>query len=93
MNMTPEQEQSISLALVKYRPDFIDGTFIKLVITSIKTGTVEFLWTEARFREMLRYVDATGSYEITKPLKEMHFDQVLANQAVDGLERQEGEGK
>ena len=72
--MTSEQEQTISLRLMKWRPDNIDNTFIHLAISSIRTGTVEFRWTEQQFRNLIGELEHTGSVEITQPLREMHFD-------------------
>ena len=72
--MTPEKEQTISLSLMKWRPDNIDNTFIRLAITSIRTGTVEFSWTEQQFRNLIGELEHTGSVEVTQPLREIHFD-------------------
>lgn len=69
-----EQEQSISLSLVKWQPDNVDKIFIRIVINSVKTGMVEFRWTREQFYQALRQMEATGSFETVKPLKELHFD-------------------
>lgn len=66
--------EDIVLGLLKYRPDNIDATLIKLVITSKKTGTVEWLWTEENFRKMLADLDGNGSVEAVSPLREHRFD-------------------
>ena len=72
--MANEQEQLISLSLAKWRPDNIDKTFVRLAIASIRTGTVEFRWTEQQFRNLIGELEHAGSVEITQPLREMHFD-------------------